>query len=228
MKESNGLMKRVWNRLRQYAFYPEDQRTYVWILMGPFFLTLLQIPHLSKFAPLQLTLALGSISLSWMLSIIFGLESMQITQKMGSLQTLVDNFDCIKARLEESHQHELEALKTSMDAVYGEMDEISRHLDLEKEAHQKSILDLEKERALVTSVQESIALVEEELDQLKERFRGINSELKVYKSSSYTRYEVKHMVDELNRFRIREKQAMLLQKQTQESNLPVTGNQLIQ
>jgi len=196
--------------------------------MGPFFLTLLQIPHLSKFAPLQLTLALGSISLSWMLSIIFGLESMQITQKMGSLQTLVDNFDCIKARLEESHQHELEALKTSMDAVYGEMDEISRHLDLEKEAHQKSILDLEKERALVTSVQESIALVEEELDQLKERFRGINSELKVYKSSSYTRYEVKHMVDELNRFRIREKQAMLLQKQTQESNLPVTGNQLIQ
>ncbi|MBU6149638.1 MAG: hypothetical protein KGQ54_05530, partial [Verrucomicrobia bacterium] len=61
-----------------------------------------------------------------------------------------------------------------------------------------------------------------------ERFRGINSELKVYKSSSYTRYEVKHMVDELNRFRIREKQAMLLQKQTQESNLPVLSNQLIQ
>ena len=181
--------------------------------MGPLFLTLLLIPHLSKFAPLQLTLALGSISLSWMLSIIFGLESMQITQKMGSLQTLVDSFEAVKARIEESHQHELEALKTSMQAIYGEMDEISKQLDLEKEAHQDAILDLEKERALVTSMQETHVLVEEELSQLKERFRGINSELKVYKSSSYTRYEVKHMVDELNRFRIREKQASLLQKE---------------
>ena len=181
--------------------------------MGPLFLTLLLIPHLSKFAPLQLTLALGSISLSWMLSIIFGLESMQITQKMGSLQTLVDSFEAVKARIEESHQHELEALKTSMQAIYGEMDEISKQLDLEKEAHQGAILDLEKERALVTSMQETHVLVEEELSQLKERFRGINSELKVYKSSSYTRYEVKHMVDELNRFRIREKQASLLQKE---------------
>lgn len=181
--------------------------------MGPLFLTLLLIPHLSKFAPLQLTLALGSISLSWMLSIIFGLESMQITQKMGSLQTLVDSFEAVKARLEEAHRHELEALKTSMQAIYGEMDEISKQLDLEKEAHQGAILDLEKERALVTSMQETHVLVEEELSQLKERFRGINSELKVYKSSSYTRYEVKHMVDELNRFRIREKQASLLQKE---------------
>jgi hypothetical protein len=206
-------MKRVWNRLRQFAFYPEDQRTYVWILMGPLFLTLLQIPHLSKFAPLQLTLALGSISLSWMLSIIFGLESMQITQKMGSLQTSVDSFETVKARIEEAHRHEVEELKTSMDAIYGEMDEISRHLDLEKEAHQGALLDLEKERALISSMQEANALVEEELNQLKERFRGINSELKVYKSSSYTRYEVKHMVDELNRYRIREKQALLLQKE---------------
>ena len=77
-------MRWVWNRIRQFAFYPEEERIYIWILIGPLFLTLLLIPHLSKFAPLQLTLALGSISLSWILAIIFGLETLQIAQKICS------------------------------------------------------------------------------------------------------------------------------------------------
>jgi len=189
-------MKRVWNRLRQLAFYPEEERIYVWILMGPLFLTLLLIPHMSKFAPLQLALALGSISLSWMVAIFFGLESLQVYQKVRSYEGQIENFDREKERLEQAHQYTLEQKQSMIDNCFSEMDELNRTLSVDRE--------------ILTETQVMLTALEEELAQLKDRFRAVNSELKVYKSSSYTRYEVKHMVDELNRFRIREKQQSLL------------------
>jgi cell division protein ZapA (FtsZ GTPase activity inhibitor) len=203
-------MRKVWNRLRQFAFYPEEERIYVWILMGPFFLTLLLLPHLSKFAPLQLTLALGSISLSWMLAIFFGLETLQITQKMRSLEAQLGTFETEKTKLEQNHQHDLEDLKSSLNVLYAELDDSSQKLTDEKNQKESVMLELEKEKALVETMQQSVNLLDEELIEMKEKFRAVNSELKVYKSSSYTRYEVKHMVDELNRYRIKEKQASLL------------------
>lgn len=206
-------MKRVWNRLRQFAFYPEEERIYVWILMGPFFLTLLIIPHLSKFGPLQLALALGSISLSWMVAIFFGLETLQITQKMRSLEGQIGAFEGIKTKLEENHQYELENIKSSLGGLYVELDESAKKLLFEKNQTEKLELELEKEKTLVESLQQTSHLLEQELVEFKEKFRVVNSELKVYKSSSYSRYEVKHMVDELNRYRIREKQATLLTQQ---------------
>ncbi len=189
-------MKRVWNRLRQLAFYPEEERIYVWILMGPLFLTLLLIPHMSKFAPLQLALALGSISLSWMVAIFFGLESLQVYQKVRSYEGQIENFDREKERLEQAHQYTVEQKQSMIDNCFAEMDELNRTLSVDRE--------------ILTETQVTLTALEEELAQLKDRFRAVNSELKVYKSSSYTRYEVKHMVDELNRFRIREKQQSLL------------------
>lgn len=206
-------MKRVWNRLRQFAFYPEEERIYVWILMGPFFLTLLIIPHLSKFGPLQLALALGSISLSWMVAIFFGLETLQITQKMRSLEGQIGAFEGIKTKLEENHQYELENIKSSLGGLYVELDESAKKLLFEKNQTEKLELELEKEKTLVEALQQTSHLLEQELVEFKEKFRVVNSELKVYKSSSYSRYEVKHMVDELNRYRIREKQATLLTQQ---------------
>jgi|694.fasta_scaffold121797_4 hypothetical protein len=203
-------MRKVWNRLRQFAFYPEEERIYVWILMGPFFLTLLLLPHLSKFAPLQLTLALGSISLSWMLAIFFGLETLQITQKMRSLEAQLGTFETEKTKIEQNHQHDLEDLKSSLNVLYAELDDSSQKLTDEKNQKESVMLELEKEKALVETMQQSVNLLDEELIEMKEKFRAVNSELKVYKSSSYTRYEVKHMVDELNRYRIKEKQASLL------------------
>lgn len=203
-------MRKVWNRLRQFAFYPEEERIYVWILMGPFFLTLLLLPHLSKFAPLQLTLALGSISLSWMLAIFFGLETLQITQKMRSLEAQLGTFETEKTKIEQNHQHDLEDLKSSLNLLYAELDDSSQKLTDEKNQKESVMLELEKEKALVETMQQSVNLLDEELIEMKEKFRAVNSELKVYKSSSYTRYEVKHMVDELNRYRIKEKQASLL------------------
>ncbi|MFZ4773076.1 MAG: hypothetical protein ACOYK9_03695 [Chlamydiia bacterium] len=199
-------MNRVWNRLRQLAFYPEEERIYVWILMGPLFLTLLLIPQLSKFAPLQLALVVGSISLSWMVAIFFGLESLEIYQKVRGFESQVEGIDREKERLEKMHQNEVEQLKNSITICYSEMDELNQNLLKEKE----SLTISQTENA---TFQETLGSLEEELAQLKERFRAVNSELKVYKSSSYTRYEVKHMVDELNRFRIREKQAALLKKE---------------
>ncbi|MBM3195792.1 MAG: hypothetical protein FJZ62_03485 [Chlamydiae bacterium] len=206
-------MRRVWNRLRQLAFYPEEERIYVWILMGPFFLTLLLLPQLSKFAPLQLTLALGSISLSWMLAIFFGLETLQITQKMRSLEAQLGTFEAEKTKLEENHQHDLEDLKGSLNVLYAELDDSSQKLTDEKNQKESVMLEWEKEKALVETMQQSVNLLDEELIEMKEKFRAVNSELKVYKSSSYTRYEVKHMVDELNRYRVKEKQASLLTQQ---------------
>jgi cell division protein ZapA (FtsZ GTPase activity inhibitor) len=203
-------MRKVWNRLRQFAFYPEEERIYVWILMGPFFLTLLLLPHLSKFAPLQLTLALGSISLSWMLAIFFGLETLQITQKMRSLEAQLGTFETEKTKIEQNHQHDLEDLKSSLNVLYAELDDSSQKLTDEKNQKESVMLELEKEKALVETMQQSVNLLDEELIEMKEKFRAVNSELKVYKSSSYTRYELKHMVDELNRYRIKEKQASLL------------------
>ncbi len=209
----NALMRRAWNRLRQFAFYPEEERIYVWILMGPFFLTLLVLPHLSKFAPLQLALALGSISLSWMVAIFFGLETLQITQKMRSYEGQIGAFEAVKAKLEESHQHELENVKSSLSGLYVELDESSKKLLMEKNQIENLELALEKEKFLADSMQQATVNLEQELLEIREKFRVVNSELKVYKSSSYSRYEVKHMVDELNRYRVREKQALLLSSQ---------------
>ena len=181
--------------------------------MGPFFLTLLLLPHLSKFAPLQLTLALGSISLSWMLAIFFGLETLQITQKMRSLEAQLGTFETEKTKIEQNHQHDLEDLKSSLNVLYAELDDSSQKLTDEKNQKESVMLELEKEKALVETMQQSVNLLDEELIEMKEKFRAVNSELKVYKSSSYTRYEVKHMVDELNRYRVKEKQASLLTQQ---------------
>ncbi len=203
-------MRWVWNRIRQFAFYPEEERIYIWILIGPLFLTLLLIPHLSKFAPLQLTLALGSISLSWILAIIFGLETLQIAQKMRSFEGQVGGFETEKGRLIQNHQSELEHMRSTTDSLYGELDEASKALCEEKLLKEAVHLSLEKERALLETLHQTILDLEDEMGKMKEKFRVVNSELKVYKSSSYTRYEVKHIVDELNRYRVKEKQAALL------------------
>jgi hypothetical protein len=203
-------MRWVWNRIRQFAFYPEEERIYIWILIGPLFLTLLLIPHLSKFAPLQLTLALGSISLSWILAIIFGLETLQIAQKMRSFEGQVGGFETEKGRLIQNHQSELEHMRSTTDSLYGELDEASKALCEEKLLKEAVQLSFEKERALLETLQQTILDLEDEMGKMKEKFRVVNSELKVYKSSSYTRYEVKHIVDELNRYRVKEKQAALL------------------
>ena len=203
-------MRWVWNQIRQFAFYPEEERIYIWILIGPLFLTLLLIPHLSKFAPLQLTLALGSISLSWILAIIFGLETLQIAQKMRSFEGQVGGFETEKGRLIQNHQSELEHMRSTTDSLYGELDEASKALCEEKLLKEAVHLSLEKERALLETLHQTILDLEDEMGKMKEKFRVVNSELKVYKSSSYTRYEVKHIVDELNRYRVKEKQAALL------------------
>lgn len=203
-------MRLVWNRIRQFAFYPEEERIYIWILIGPLFLTLLLIPHLSKFAPLQLTLALGSISLSWILSIIFGLETLQIAQKMRSYEGQVGGFETEKGRLIQNHQSEIDHMRSTADSLYGELDEASKALSEEKLLKEAAQLSLEKERALLETLQQTILDLEDEMGKMKEKFRVVNSELKVYKSSSYTRYEVKHIVDELNRYRVKEKQLALL------------------
>lgn len=203
-------MRLVWNRIRQFAFYPEEERIYIWILIGPLFLTLLLIPHLSKFAPLQLTLALGSISLSWILAIIFGLETLQIAQKMRSFEGQVGGFETEKGRLIQNHQSEIDHMRSTADSLYGELDEASKALSEEKLLKEAAQLSLEKERALLEALQQTILDLEDEMGKMKEKFRVVNSELKVYKSSSYTRYEVKHIVDELNRYRVKEKQLALL------------------
>ncbi|MBM3196958.1 MAG: hypothetical protein FJZ61_03120 [Chlamydiae bacterium] len=203
-------MRLVWNRIRQFAFYPEEERIYIWILIGPLFLTLLLIPHLSKFAPLQLTLALGSISLSWILAIIFGLETLQIAQKMRSFEGQVGGFETEKGRLIQNHQSEIDHMRSTADSLYGELDEASKALSEEKLLKEAAQLGLEKERALLETLQQTILDFEDEMGKMKEKFRVVNSELKVYKSSSYTRYEVKHIVDELNRYRVKEKQLALL------------------
>jgi uncharacterized protein YfkK (UPF0435 family) len=97
--------------------------------------------------------------------------------------------------------------------LYVELDESSKKLLTEKNQIENLELALEKEKFLADSMQQATVNLEQELLEIREKFRVVNSELKVYKSSSYSRYEVKHMVDELNRYRVREKQALLLSSQ---------------
>jgi chromosome segregation ATPase len=141
----------------------------------------------------------------------FGLEALSITQKMRGLEGQVEKYDAEKLRLEEIHQLELEGAKNSLDAVYVQMDELNLELVESKTEKNTLLIEVEKLKVEVEQSNQNLQLLEDELLQFKERFRSVNSELKVYKSSSYTRYEVKHMVDELNRYRIKEKQAQYLE-----------------
>jgi peptidoglycan hydrolase CwlO-like protein len=114
-----------------------------------------------------------------MLAIFFGLETLQITQKMRSLEAQLGTFETEKTKLEQNHQHDLEDLKSSLNVLYAELDDSSQKLTDEKNQKESVMLELEKEKALVETMQQSVNLLDEELIEMKEKFRAVNSELKV-------------------------------------------------
>lgn len=201
----------IWLRLKGLLFDPEERKIYFWMLIGPIFMTLATFPFLTQISSTKLVLFGATFTLSWILSIFFALEAKALSHQVVDLKEELFAFEGevekLKGKLS-SHEEEREEIEKRF---FKELDEAKEALITLRRYSEASCRELEKEREQNERNELSIKEYIIEITAFKEKAKQLSQELKVYKASSYTRLDVKHLLDQVNSLRVQLKQSKLVE-----------------
>lgn len=91
----------MWTGLIRFLFEPKEKRSYIWLILGPLEMSLASFSLLSQASSTQVILFFMSLTLSWVLFLLFALESRSRSYRLFDLEEEVFRLEAEVDRLQE-------------------------------------------------------------------------------------------------------------------------------